>query len=90
MDAAVSSSTDRSLQQNPAVRRRQMRQKVLNRIRKVNIKNKGLKSFYYFTYETVAVDGRSKSGATASTYFFNGEPCEGDEQFLKQSEYTAA
>ncbi|XP_019541335.2 uncharacterized protein LOC109412143 [Aedes albopictus] len=84
MDAAVSSSTDRSLQQNPAVRRRQMRQKVLNRIRKVNIKNKGLKSFYYFTYETVAVDGRNKSGTTASTYFFNGEPCEGDEQFLKQ------
>lgn len=85
MDAAVSSSTDRSLQQNPAVRRRQMRQKVLNRIRKVNIKNKGAKSFYYFTYETVAADGKSKtSGSTASTYFFNGEPCEGDEQFLKQ------
>lgn len=85
MDAAVSSSTDRSsLQQNPAVRRRQMRQKVLNRIRKVNIKNKGVKSFYYFTYETVAADGKSRSGSSASTYFFNGEPCEGDEQFLKQ------
>lgn len=79
MDAAVSSSTDRSLQQNPAVRRRQMRQKVLNRIRKVNIKNKGAKSFYYFTYETVP-DTKS----VTSTYFFNGEPCEGDEQFLKQ------
>lgn len=85
MDAAVSSSTDRSsLQQNPAVRRRQMRQKVLNRIRKVNIKNKGAKSFYYFTYETVTPDGKSRTGSSASTYFFNGEPCEGDEQFLKQ------
>lgn len=77
---AVSSSTDKSLQQNPAVRRRQMRQKVLNRIRKVNIKNKGSKSFYYFTYETA----ETKRTPAASTYFFNGEPCEGDEQFLKQ------
>uniref|UniRef100_A0A1Q3FW55 RRM domain-containing protein n=1 Tax=Culex tarsalis TaxID=7177 RepID=A0A1Q3FW55_CULTA len=77
---AVSSST--GLQQNPAVRRRQMRQKVLNRIRKVNIKNKSLKSFYYFTYETAADAKRNQPAA--STYFFNGEPCEGDEQFLRQ------
>lgn len=76
----VSSSTDKSLQQNPAVRRRQMRQKVLNRIRKINIKNKGAKSFYYFTYETA----ETKRKSAASTYFFNGEPCEGDEQFLRQ------
>lgn len=79
---AVSSSTS-SLQQNrrkcaAAVRR----QKVLNRIRKVNIKNKGAKSFYYFTYET-ATDGKRNQPA-AATYFFNGEPCEGDEQFLRQ------
>ncbi|XP_055637357.1 uncharacterized protein LOC129776013 [Toxorhynchites rutilus septentrionalis] len=79
---AVSSSTDKGLQQNSAVRRRQMRQKVLNRIRKVNIKNKGAKSFYYFTYEDEEV--KAKDGSIASTYFFNGEPCEGDEQFLKQ------
>ncbi|XP_055586393.1 protein split ends-like [Uranotaenia lowii] len=84
----VTSSTDKGLQQNAAIRRRQTRQKVLNRIRKVNIKNKGAKSFYYFTYATVtAADGNgNKSGKThsASTYFFNGEPCEGDEHFLRQ------
>lgn len=80
---AVSSSTDKSLQQNPAVRRRQMRQKVLNRIRKVNIKNKSAKSFYYFTYEPSEAKENSQSSPT--TYFFNGELCEGDEQFLKQS-----
>lgn len=81
---AVSSSTP-SLQENPAVRRQKAkrRQKVLNRIRKVNIKNKGAKSFYYFTYET-ATDGKRNQPA-AATYFFNGEPCEGDEQFLRQS-----
>ncbi|XP_053696935.1 uncharacterized protein LOC128744148 isoform X2 [Sabethes cyaneus] len=70
----VSSSTDKSLQQNAAVRRRQMRQKVLNRIRKVNIKNKSSKNFYYFTYET-ATDETSKR-SDLSSYFFNGEPCE--------------
>ncbi|XP_055532932.1 uncharacterized protein LOC129723002 [Wyeomyia smithii] len=80
---AVTSSTDKSLQQNPAVRRRQMRQKVLNRIRKVNIKNKTSKYFYYFTYE-IAVDVTNKQKSDASSYFFNGEPCDGDEQFLKQ------
>ncbi|XP_058467919.1 uncharacterized protein LOC131440556 [Malaya genurostris] len=82
----VSSSTDRSLQQNPAVRRRQMRQKVLNRIRKVNIKNKGAKSFYYFIYESGEVERERDS--PISTYFFNGEPCEGDEQFLKQMKHS--
>lgn len=81
---AVSSTTDKSLQQNPAVRRRQMRQKVLNRIRKVNMKNKGAKSFYYFTYEAAETNEGRDHSPVASTYFFKGEPCEGDEQFLKQ------
>ncbi|XP_058814009.1 uncharacterized protein LOC131677926 [Topomyia yanbarensis] len=82
----VSSTTDKSLQQNAAVRRRQMRQKVLNRIRKVNIKNKAVKSFYYFTYGAAEVKDKDKS--VVSTYFFNGEPCEGDEQFLKQMKHS--
>uniref|UniRef100_A0A182SZA4 RRM domain-containing protein n=1 Tax=Anopheles maculatus TaxID=74869 RepID=A0A182SZA4_9DIPT len=62
-------------------RKRQLRQTVLGMLKKVDIKNKGLKRFFYFTYE--AEPASAKQECVKKLYFSNGEICEGDEYFLQ-------
>uniref|UniRef100_A0A182NFS4 RRM domain-containing protein n=1 Tax=Anopheles dirus TaxID=7168 RepID=A0A182NFS4_9DIPT len=63
-------------------RKRQNRQSVLGMLKKVDIKNKGLKRFFYFTYESEQAS-QVKQESGKKLYFSNGEMCEGDEHFLQ-------
>uniref|UniRef100_A0A182XWU1 RRM domain-containing protein n=1 Tax=Anopheles stephensi TaxID=30069 RepID=A0A182XWU1_ANOST len=63
-------------------RKRQLRQTVLGMLKKVDIKNKGLKRFFYFTYEAEPATA-VKQESVKKLYFSNGEICEGDEHFLQ-------
>ncbi|XP_050069888.1 uncharacterized protein LOC126558002 [Anopheles maculipalpis] len=63
-------------------RKRQLRQSVLALLKKVDIKNKGLKRFFYFTYETEP-SSTVKQESVKKLYFSDGEICEGDEYFLQ-------
>uniref|UniRef100_A0A182MN58 RRM domain-containing protein n=1 Tax=Anopheles culicifacies TaxID=139723 RepID=A0A182MN58_9DIPT len=65
---------------NVPAKKRQIRQSVLGMLKKVDIKNRGLKRFFYFTYEA---EPSVKQENVKKLYFSNGEICEGDEYFLQ-------
>ncbi|XP_053658595.1 uncharacterized protein LOC128707662 [Anopheles marshallii] len=65
---------------NVPAKKRQLRQSVLGMLKKVDIKNRGLKRFFYFTYEA---EPSVKQENVKKLYFSNGEICEGDEYFLQ-------
>ncbi|XP_058118410.1 uncharacterized protein LOC131286324 [Anopheles ziemanni] len=64
-----------------AASKRQTRQSVLAMLKKVDIKNKALKRFFLFTYDSIEPSVKQES--VKKVYFANGEMCEGDEHFLK-------
>lgn len=79
MNSSTSSGGEKP--DNVPARKRQNRQAVLGMLKKVDIKNKGLKRFFYFTYE--ADPSAAKQEQVKKLYFSNGEICEGDEYFLQ-------
>ncbi|XP_049534893.1 uncharacterized protein LOC125950705 [Anopheles darlingi] len=78
--SAVGSAGERS--ENAAARKRQNRQAVLAMLKKTDIKNKGLKRFFFFTYESLE-PAAIKQENVRKTYYINGEMCEGDENYLR-------
>lgn len=82
--SAVASVNDRS--ENAAARKRQNRQAVLAMLKKTDIKNKALKRFFYFTYESLE-PAAIKQENVRKTYYSNGEMCEGDENYLRHSKF---
>ncbi|XP_052869795.1 uncharacterized protein LOC128275358 [Anopheles cruzii] len=79
-----SSGGERSEGGTAASKKRQNRQSVLAMLKKTDIKNKSLKRFFYFTYESQQPPAAVKQENVRKTYYSNGEVCEGDEHFLRQ------
>uniref|UniRef100_A0A182PAH3 RRM domain-containing protein n=1 Tax=Anopheles epiroticus TaxID=199890 RepID=A0A182PAH3_9DIPT len=79
MSTSVSAGAEKA--DNLPARKRQNRQTVLAMLKKADIKNKGLKRFFYFTYD--AEPSSAKQEQVKKLYFSNGEICEGDEYFLQ-------
>ncbi|XP_053670045.1 uncharacterized protein LOC128720402 [Anopheles nili] len=87
MNSSAGTGSERA--DNLPAKKRQNRQSVLGMLKKVDIKNKGLKRFFYFTYDA---DSSVKQECVKKLYFSNGEVCEGDEYFLlhmKKSVYVS-
>uniref|UniRef100_A0A182R0M3 RRM domain-containing protein n=1 Tax=Anopheles farauti TaxID=69004 RepID=A0A182R0M3_9DIPT len=81
MSSAVTVAGDKA--DSTSAKKRQNRQSVLGMLKKVDIKNKGLKRFFYFTYEPDQSASQVKQECGKKLYFSNGEICEGDEHFLQ-------
>uniref|UniRef100_A0A182J9U6 Uncharacterized protein n=1 Tax=Anopheles atroparvus TaxID=41427 RepID=A0A182J9U6_ANOAO len=81
MSLAMSSGGEKPDTTVTAATKRQIRQSVLGMLKKVDIKNKALKRFFLFTYDSI--EPAVKQDSVKKGYFVNGEMCEGDEHFLQ-------